>query len=268
MTIAAAYLVSDGVVLGADSTTTISNQSGVTQLLNHAQKVFEIGEPGKGRFGIATWGAGSYASVSHRTIVARAADQIAANDGVTVAKDKFVAIALQEAQAAFSETDSVGYFFGGIDPNTKLPECWEILIVGHAVTLDHQLQLGEAKFGGAPQVFARLFHGHDPGLANAVCDQLCQDVEGLPQDFAKQFHEAFNKAVAQFAFVGYPDKPIRDAIDNIYMYLFSTVKAYKIRTGPPPCGGRIEIGFITADRPFRWACHKGFDTAVREHDGL
>ncbi len=49
MTIAAAYLVSEGLVLGADSSTTVlapSPHGGgqVLQLLNHSQKVFEVGE--------------------------------------------------------------------------------------------------------------------------------------------------------------------------------------------------------------------------------
>lgn len=47
MSIASAYLVSDGIVLGADSSTTVSvstpQGSGIIQLLTHSQKVFEVG---------------------------------------------------------------------------------------------------------------------------------------------------------------------------------------------------------------------------------
>jgi hypothetical protein len=58
MTIAAAYLTSEGLVLGADSTTTYSDPAGnVVQLLNHAQKIFEVGE--NSRFGFCTWGSAS-----------------------------------------------------------------------------------------------------------------------------------------------------------------------------------------------------------------
>ena len=80
MTLAAAYLTSEGVVFGADSTTTVpldvDGQVGIGQLLNHAQKVFEIGPPKQGRIGLCTWGAGDIAGTSHRTLVARLADQI------------------------------------------------------------------------------------------------------------------------------------------------------------------------------------------------
>jgi len=73
MTIAAAYLTSEGVVLGADSTTTVGTGGGVAvaQLLNYAQKIFEVGE--RSRLGVCTWGAGRIGEVSHRTLIARLA---------------------------------------------------------------------------------------------------------------------------------------------------------------------------------------------------
>jgi len=74
MTIAAAYLTSEGVVFGTDSTTTVSTQRGVSQILNYAQKIFEVGK--QSRFGVCTWGAGSIKGVSHRTFVARLADKL------------------------------------------------------------------------------------------------------------------------------------------------------------------------------------------------
>ncbi len=61
MSIAAAYFVSEGIVLGADSSTTVMISTpeggGVVQLLTHSQKVFEVGS--NSRLGICTWGAGS-----------------------------------------------------------------------------------------------------------------------------------------------------------------------------------------------------------------
>ena len=93
MTIAAAYLTSEGVVLGADSTTTISaptsgTEAGpVVQILNHAQKIFEVGAPGQGNFGVCTWGAGRLETMSHRTLFARLSDQLDKGTTVEQAKD-------------------------------------------------------------------------------------------------------------------------------------------------------------------------------------
>jgi len=64
MTIAAAYLTSEGVVLGTDSTTTVSGGGGaVNQLLNYAQKLFEVGE--NSRFAICTWGKLEMSAIEH-----------------------------------------------------------------------------------------------------------------------------------------------------------------------------------------------------------
>jgi hypothetical protein len=58
--------------------------------------------------------------------------------------------------------------------------------------------------------------------------------------------------------------PIRDAIDFVHSCIHSTIKAMKFSNLSQICGGPIEIAVITADRPFRWVQHKGFDSAMRE----
>lgn len=91
MTIAASYLVSDGVVFGADSSTTVEVQgTGVVQLLTHSQKVFEVGT--NSRFGVCTWGAGSIGKTSHRTIIAQLADQINNQTTVQEAAEKLTTL--------------------------------------------------------------------------------------------------------------------------------------------------------------------------------
>jgi hypothetical protein len=54
VTIAVCYVTPEGVVLGAASATL----PGGFHYFNFNQKVFEIGEPGRGTLGIATWGLG------------------------------------------------------------------------------------------------------------------------------------------------------------------------------------------------------------------
>jgi hypothetical protein len=69
VTIAACYVTREGVVLGADSTASAMLTGGF-HYFNYNQKVFEIGEPGAGTLGIATWGLGGLGSQSHRTLLA------------------------------------------------------------------------------------------------------------------------------------------------------------------------------------------------------
>jgi hypothetical protein len=93
-----------------------------------------------------------------------------------------------------------------------------------------------------------------------------QQQQMLPANFDEVFGQAFQEAIEPLAAVGAQDIPIREAIDFVFSYIHITIKAYKFRFGPPPCGGPIEIAFISTDRPYRWALHKSFQTAMFEQE--
>src|SRR5947209_7896804 len=75
MTIAACYLSPEGVVFGADSTTTFGVADGIRHY-NFAQKVFEIGQ--SSTLGAVIWGMGNFPGTSHRTLLAEFADELVA----------------------------------------------------------------------------------------------------------------------------------------------------------------------------------------------
>lgn len=266
MTIAAAYLVSDGVVFGADSTTTVSVKTpgggaGVLQMLNHAQKIFEVGE--NSRFGVCTWGAGSIGRVSHRTIIARLAEEIDEETTVETAANKLGDIV--ETIAKGIPDFFVGYYLGGWNPKTHEPACFQINIGkdGKNVT---PLGMGVCSFSGNPLIFSRVFRGFDPQLPDVLCSELKKQ---LPDGEAKTnfdtiFKQAFDKATPPLVAAGHQDLPMREALDFVYTYLHITIKATKFMFGASGCGGSIEIGFVTTDRRFRWGSHKGFASAILE----
>lgn len=270
MTIAAAYLVSEGVVFGTDSTTTISVRTpqgggGVLQILSHAQKVFEVGE--NSRFGVCTWGAGSVGDISHRTIIARLADGIREN--VTV---KDAAEALGEIVGPLvkkAKVEFVGYYLGGWNPTTHEPACYKIEVTQEGKKID-ALSLGLCSFSGIPVFFTRVFRGFDPQLRQNLNKEIKSlfPPEKLPDDFEKLFEKAFEKATAPLVAAGHKDLPIREAIDFVYTYLHISIKATKFMFGAPASGGPIEIGFVTADRPFRWVRHKSFESAIIEEEAV
>ena len=274
MTIAAAYLTSEGVVLGADSKTTYQTASGDKQLLDHAQKIYEIGEGGT--FGLCTFGAGHIGDVSHRTVAALVADSF---DGKP-ATMKMAAKALTnilEAKAkagAIKHPFLVGYYIGGVEAG-RTPCCTRITMstskdagtgaVDYSVSQD-PLRIGQSQFDGAPEYLFRLIHGCAPGLQDALLKELRASLEALPGDFDAKFNKAFEKTRATFASGGAADIPLREAIDFVHAHLQMTVKAFKFKIGPPPCGGPVEVAYISTDRPFRWAKHKQFDSAIRENE--
>lgn len=77
MTIAACYLSPEGVVLGTDSTSTIFGPDGESSYLDHAQKLFEVGNSGAttGTMAVMNWGLGQIGATSHRTIAAIVGDE-------------------------------------------------------------------------------------------------------------------------------------------------------------------------------------------------
>ena len=266
MTIAAAYLTSEGVVLGADSTTTVNIPGGVGQLLNYAQKLFEVGD--NSRFATCTWGAGQIGNVSHRTLAARLGGKIDfKKTTVAEAVQIFRDIVLQEYGDG-STTGEVGYCLGGWNIGDQLPECHTIFFKPEEAPVLASLKIGDAHFFGCPEFFSRVFYGYDPKLRDLLLNKLKSALasEKSREDFEKAFPKAFQEAVLPLAAIGFQDLPIREAIDFVHTYLHITIKAYKFRFGVPVCGGPIEIGFISTDRPFRWVCHKSFERAIYDQD--
>jgi len=269
MTIAAAYLTSEGVVFGADSATMITIQPPggpptVGQVLRHSQKVFEVGEAS--RIGLCTWGGGGIGETSHRTIVAQLADRLDDDTPVAVAVERLLDLVREAREDATPPLGAVGYFVGGWDPGAHLPQCFELRVDDGGEIKRESLNRGEARFSGAPQFFSRVFWGYDQRLREGLSRSLRRKMEGLATDFDARFQSAFDEAAAPLAAAGFKDLPIREAIDYVHTFLHITVKMYKFVFGVPVCGGPIEIGFVSTDRTFRWVCHKAFDSAIRDEE--
>lgn len=269
MTIASAYLTSEGVVFGSDSATTITRvtpgQVDQVQLFDHAQKIFEIGKPGGGRFGICTWGAAMVGKASHRAMASRLADWVTPSVTVSEGAAQLVQMVRQEL-GANPLPGLLGYFIGGWTTPGHIPECIEIAFEPGKAPALTPFQVGEAKFRGAPQMFMRAYHGYDPELPQLVLNELNVLLQPPPANLEQMLQTAFNNAIQKITRGGFADMPIREAIDFIHMYLHLTIKAFKFRFGPQVVGGPIEIGFISCDRNFRWIRHKPFDSAVLEEE--
>ena len=126
MTIAAAYLTSEGVVLGADSAAAISNPAGqVVQLLNHAQKVLEAGQ--KSRIGYCCWRAGSIGKISRRATAARLGDL--PNFGAFTVQEAANALSalIVATRSAEQVSNFLGCFIGGWNLGTHDPQCFELV---------------------------------------------------------------------------------------------------------------------------------------------
>ena len=269
MTIAAAYLTSEGIVLGADSATVISiNQpkgigGNVVQILRHTQKVFEIGE--KSRYGICTWGSGSVANISHRAIIARVGDTITNTTTIENVIDSLIE-EINNIKNSKPNVGDIGYYIGGWEISSHIPRCFQLVIQTNGEIKRQELTLGQGSFSGAPKFFSRVFRGFDPDLVQNLIRSIKQKISDAPENIDELIKSAIDEASAPLIAAGFQDLPIREAIDWVHFYLHLTVKAFKLQFVVPICCGPIEVAFITAYRCFRWVCHKEFDSAIKEEE--
>lgn len=275
MTIAACYLSPEGVVFGADSTTTVGDHH-----FDFGQKIFEIGDGTS--LGIVTWGLGGIQHTSYRTLYAEFAADLKANAPPTVldaaqrwaAKffsvyDSAIGAAHRAADAAASTPEEkdkvsaradmlrVGFCLGGVTPPNLRPAAFELEFAptDTAIPTPIALPMGEAIFRGVPSLVSRILYGIDPGLFDAIA--------GCPHWTGGQ--KGLMDIIEPFVLGQPPMLPLRDAIDWIYSCIHGTIKGVKFSPWAPMCGGPVEIAVVTSDRPFRWIRHKSLDAAI--HDG-
>ncbi len=289
MTIAACYVSAEGVVFGADSTTTMfvdvpgSGQTGQEHHYNHAQKVFEIGRDST--LAIAMWGLGSLGNTSYRTMIAQFADSLSTQDAQSLSEvaNQWSQFFWSSYSSAFAEllqrthelqaktartpqeenelrwlaqTFSGGFCVGGYLPNDRVPGAYEML---YAPTMTrppspNPLSIASPRFWGCPNLIERLMYGLDSALYTAILQS--DKWNGTSQ-------ELFDLAAEHF--LSQPRHlPIREAIDWVHASIYTTIKMMKFSHMPPVCGGPVELAVVTTDRPFRWVHHKRFDAAVAE----
>jgi len=291
MTIAACYLSTEGVVLGADSMSTVfvpgsGAQQGSEHHFNFAQKVFEFGEPGAS-VGVTLWGLGSLLTKSHRTIIAEAADQsLTANlpDLKQVAdlvgqlyaqeyEQSFRDIITQantlqqkgeertkkedEALADWKQMLALGICLGGRWGASRNPRAFEIVfdVTGPFPSRVNELAKGTPYFWGCPNLIERVLRGTDFQTASRISNS--PHWQGSFRDLLQ---------ILEQSRLGRPmDLPLREAIDWMHASIYTTIKTMKFSHLEPLCGGPIEIAAVTSDRPFRWVCHKRLSEAVTTH---
>jgi hypothetical protein len=288
MTIAAVYLSPEGVVFGADSTTTISAvgtgpaQVPLPRHYNYAQKIFQVGD-GAGTLGLTMWGMADLGTLSYRTLIAQFAEvnyRQATNSLMDVAA-RFGQFFWQEytsrrgpqiqrvlslhgqAQRSPAEDQELAELFAALSGGFCLGGNLLHDRTPGAIQIDYQPTLSApalqplpigARFWGVPNLIYRLFWGIDPDLLN---------------DILQSGHWAGNPAdllglVNRRQLIPAQALPIREAIDWVHASVYATIKTLKFSQLAPVCGGPVEVAVITTDRSFRWVRHKTLDAAIAE----
>jgi hypothetical protein len=289
MTIAACYLSAEGLVFGADSTTTMYI-SGVgpgapcsEHHYNFAQKIFQIGE--NSTLAMTMWGLGNLRNISYRTLIAQFADSLVGpgaqsmedvanhwNQFFWAAYSNDYAIEIARTQTLQNQPTrtqqeedelyylwrafSGGFCIGGYLMKDRMPYAYEILYDPTMTSPGNidRLKTGSTRFWGCPNLVNRLLYGIDEYLVPKILQS--GKWTGKPQELYDLIYPYC---------LGQPfDLPIREAIDWIHASIYTTIKTMKFSHMNPVCGGRVEVAVITTDRKFRWVRHKSFDSAISE----
>jgi hypothetical protein len=283
------YVAEEGVVLGADSTSSVPCADGL-HYFDFNQKVFEIGQ--NSTLGIVTWGLGSLRPTSYRTLVALLDDDLAATPAMNVREvaqrwcDSFWksyaefepvvrcrhlhsmlpcpdgdVVPLPNSRTKEEENDywnlryacGVGFCVAGYMLPDRSPQAIAMYFDPLQPKPGPEPLMGPYSGWGVPNVIDRLIFGSDANLRRAILSS--SNWTGTESELDQLLREQTFQ---------HGPLPIRDAVDFVYSGIYSTIKGMKFSSMPQVCGGPIEIAVITTDRKLRWVRHKAWDAAIND----
>lgn len=271
MTIAVCVRVHDGVVLAADSASTLVQRTergsfGIVNVYNHADKIFNLisGLP----VGAITSGVGSIGRSSMSTLAKdlrrRLSDR---GDSEWYVDPKFYTIeevAQKARRFLFEEKYRAAYPEGGDLPaltfkiagysaHSQHSETWSADIADGACPEPQAVQPSEdggVLWDGEPEAIQRLLLGFGSGFGDALLAAGIAEAD-LPQ--------VIEKARPHLeASLSSPPMPIQDAIDLAEFLVYTTIMFTRFKPGAPTVGGAIDLAAITRHEGFKWVRRKHY----------
>jgi hypothetical protein len=269
MTIAVALKVHDGLVLAADSASTLieTNPAGqqiVINVYNNANKVYNLykGLP----IGGVTWGLGAIGKASISTLVKDLRARFV-NGGpdwkldsatytieevATKARKFFFEEHYQPLFGAAPTKPVLGFLVAGYSAGQHLPEAWRVLITPAGCSAPEAVQKRDEDTGvyadGQPEAIIRLMLGYGTELPSALKSV------GVPDQWISSAVQTIqSKLAVPFVVAG---MPIQDAIDVAEFFVYLTSMYSRFTPGAPTVGGPTEIAAITKHEGFKWVKRK------------
>ncbi|MBW1723298.1 MAG: hypothetical protein JRJ78_14740 [Deltaproteobacteria bacterium] len=272
MTIAVSVKVHDGLVLAADSASTLiardpkTGRTGVSKVYNNANKVSNLHR--NLPIGIASWGAGSIGNASISTLFKDLRNRFMGVDREYdwSPKTKYTMEQISNRvkefffdecyQKEFSDVEggpSLGFLIAGYSSGKGLAELWRIDIengkCSGPVLRRSEEQVG-IDWGGEPEAMLRLLLGFGSGL------ELALKEFGVPEDKMEEaLKHIRTKTELTFAV---PPMPIQDAIDLATFLVDATINIYRFLLRPPIVGGPVDVAAITKHEGFKWIKRKHY----------
>jgi hypothetical protein len=272
--------VHDGVVLAADSASTLTlpvppgvvlppgQQGLVGNVYDNANKIFNLvkGQP----IGCVTFGSGNIGNASIGTLIKdlrkRLTDpprDMAFNpeqytmEAVANILAKFLGDECAKLEQPAKLNTNLGFLLGGYSKPGDLGESWSVEIQKgvpqppRKLRPNHEVGLS---WGGMTEVLQRMVVGFDPQLFQALAAVL-QPPQN-PAVLASQLGPVL-AAQLQRPLVFAP-MPIQDVIDLARFFVHSAIMYSRFLPGPNIVGGPIEIAAITKHENFKWISRKHY----------
>lgn len=283
MTIAVSLKVHDGVVLAADSASTLQGRTadGATSVLNvygNANKIFNLrkGLP----IGAITWGSGAIGASSISTLMKdlrrRFTDVTAGYESWVLRESgssmaevaehvrDFIEEHYAPAFADWPQKPELGLIVAGYSAEAGLAEEYQIDVIGGEVRAPRLLrEPGEtgATWGGETEAISRLLLGYSPRVVEVLRSIGGIDADRL-DDVMAQLRQHLAAPLVQ------PAMPIQDAIDLATFFVDLTIQFSRFSIGAPTVGGPIEVAVITRHEGFKWVRRKHYYDAALNPGGV
>ncbi len=284
MTIAISLKVNDGIVLAADSASTLISRSAqghasVLNVYNHANKIFNLkkGLP----IGAITWGSGSIGPAAISTLAKDLRRRLAGDDaahadwainpnnytiqGVADKLREFIFTELYvPAFRDWPEKPDLGFTVAGYSSGETMAEEFRIEIVngtcGPPQSLRNRADTGVA-WSGEPEAISRLLLGFGTRLPVILEQNL-----GVPHDQIAPAIQVIQQALT--APLVMAAMPLQDAIELAEFLVDLTIKFSRFTPGPPTVGGPIEVAAISKHEGFKWIKRKHYFSRELNPEGL
>jgi hypothetical protein len=280
MSIAVIIGVHDGVVLAADSASTLTVGSaapqpggrqvvGVLNVYDNANKIFNLY---KGRpLGCITFGSGSIGNASISTLLKDLRAKLTSRewefdpDHYTIKQvAEILAHFLSDecnrvSDQAVRQNVNMGFLLGGYSSGEPLGESWSVEmkngVAGSPIELRKKHDPG-ISWGGQGEVLSRIVLGYSPSLFKALAP-TGRGPRGpmTPEQLAGTLVPVLAPLQAPIVFA---PMPIQDAIDLARFLVHSAVMFSRFAPGPQMVGGMVEIAAITKHEGFKWISRKHY----------
>ncbi|HME32562.1 MAG TPA: hypothetical protein VKG65_07415 [Terriglobales bacterium] len=277
MSIAVLIGVHDGLVLAADSASTLVinvPQGGTmaTNVYDNANKIFNLikGEP----LGCVTFGSGSIGSASIATLIKDFRKKLSVRDPksnefkfdiknynmeqVAGLLADFLGGECQKLRPPELTAINIGFLVGGYSSGESLGESWSVEIKqgvpGKPLKLREKDQPG-LNWGGQAEVLQRIVLGFSPRIF-PILAQVSQPPPASPEELMDKLGPLLASQLQ--APLVFAPMPIQDAIDLGRFLVHAATMFSRFLPGMQIVGGPIEVAAITKHEGFKWISRKHY----------